>query len=80
VKKRATCPCCGRTDVELVGNTVLETHYRPNGYGAGPRRAGPYCNGSGYTLEQARRWNEMSPADKDRRLSSVWSVRAEVAS
>jgi hypothetical protein len=54
------CPCCEQK-VELVGSGALEAHTPIGGAPKGrTRRAGIWCDGSGYTADQARRWSALT--------------------
>lgn len=61
---RATCPCCGSL-VPLVRDGVLLSHPRSS-VQVGPGRAGSYCEGTGYTPDQARRWGALDAATRAR--------------
>lgn len=62
------CPSCGQR-VALVRGIVLEAHYRADGTRSN-LRSGPYCEGSGYTVDQARRWSKLTIDQKRTRLEA----------
>jgi hypothetical protein len=69
--KNEQCPCCGQNQ-ELVGAGALEAHYPPGGPRYGGMRSGSYCDGSGYTPDQARRWSALTPDQKREAVKSPW--------
>jgi hypothetical protein len=60
------CPCCG-CNVVLVRGDVIESHPPVSTDRERPKRAGIWCDGSGYTLAQAERWSAL-PDDVKREL------------
>ena len=68
---RAQCPCC-TLQVTLVDGK-LEAHEPVDGHRG--RRVGKWCDGSGYTVDQAQRWSALDPDEQRKRVDSPWSGR-----
>lgn len=69
------CPACGQR-VALVRGIVLESHYRADGKLQGNFRSGAYCEGSGYTVDQARRWSKLTDDQKRSALATSPATEA----
>ena len=69
------CPCCGRS-ISLVRDGIIESHLPPSGQRHGNLRSGNYCEATGYTVDQARRWSALTIDQKRAAISSPWSDRA----
>ena len=72
------CPCCGCI-TEIVRGDVLSAHPPSSADRLRPKRAGVWCDGSGYTVEQAERWSALSDDDRRARLAARPNYMRDVA-
>lgn len=68
--KEQECPCCGQK-IELLAGDRFESHIPivPAGRDL-PKRAGIWCDSSGYTAEQTKRWMALPEAEQRKLLAA----------